>query len=86
MLRLGSQALPQTSGRRQLQQFLPAPLVAELPAISAELAALATVQSDHPAEDGSARLLARLGDGQLFESVLPSPGCIPGLRVFAQVG
>ncbi len=86
VLRLWSQALPQTSGRRQLQHFLPAPLVAELPAISAELAALATVQSEHPAEDGSARLLVRLGDGQLVESVLLPPGRIPGLCVSTQVG
>jgi 23S rRNA (adenine2503-C2)-methyltransferase len=86
VLRLWSQALPQTSGRRQLQHFLPAPLVAELPAISAELAALATVQSEHPAEDGSARLLVRLGDGQMVESVLPPPGRIPGLCVSTQVG
>jgi 23S rRNA (adenine2503-C2)-methyltransferase len=86
VLRLWSQALPQTSGRRQLQHFLPAPLVAELPAISAELAALATVQSEHPAEDGSARLLVRLGDGQMVESVLLPPGRIPGLCVSTQVG
>ena len=78
--------MPQTSGRRQLQHFLPAPLVAELPAISAELAALATVQSEHPAEDGSARLLVRLGDGQMVESVLLPPGRIAGLCVSTQVG
>jgi 23S rRNA (adenine2503-C2)-methyltransferase len=86
VLRLWSQAQAQTSGRRQLQHFLPAPLVAELPAISAELAALATVQSEHPAEDGSARLLVRLGDGQMVESVLLPPGRIPGLCVSTQVG
>ena len=86
VLRLWSQALPQTSGRRQLHHFLPAPLVAELPTISVELAALATVQSEHPAEDGSARLLVRLGDGQLVESVLLPPGRIAGLCVSTQVG
>jgi 23S rRNA (adenine2503-C2)-methyltransferase len=86
VLRLWSQALPQTSGRRQLQHFLPAPLVAELPTLSAELAALATVHSEHPAVDGSARLLLRLGDGQLVESVLLPPGRIPGLCVSTQVG
>jgi 23S rRNA (adenine2503-C2)-methyltransferase len=86
VLRLWSQAQAQTSGRRQLQHFLPAPLVAELPAISAELAALATVQSEHPAEDGSVRLLVRLADGQMVESVLLPPGRIPGLCVSTQVG
>ncbi len=42
VLRLWSQALPQTAGRRQVQHFLPAPLVAELPAIERELAGLAS--------------------------------------------
>ncbi len=83
VLRLWSQALAQTSGRRELHHFLPARLVAELPAISAELAALATVQSEHPAQDGSVRLLVRLGDGQLVESVLLPRG---GLCVSTQVG
>ena len=83
VVRLWSQALAQTSGRRELHHFLPARLVAELPAISAELAALATVQSEHPAEDGSARLLVRLGDGQMVESVLLPRG---GLCVSTQVG
>ncbi|MDZ4130976.1 MAG: rRNA methyltransferase, partial [Hydrogenophaga sp.] len=48
VLRLWSQALPQTSGRRQVEHFLPAALVAELPAIAQELAALATLESQHP--------------------------------------
>ncbi|MFT7401119.1 MAG: 23S rRNA (adenine2503-C2)-methyltransferase, partial [Hydrogenophaga sp.] len=56
------------------------------PTLSAELAALATVHSEHPAVDGSARLLVRLGDGQLVESVLLPPGRIPGLCVSTQVG
>ncbi|MFT5933713.1 MAG: 23S rRNA (adenine2503-C2)-methyltransferase, partial [Hydrogenophaga sp.] len=42
--------------------------------------------SEHPAVDGSARLLVRLGDGQLVESVLLPPGRIPGLCVSTQVG
>ena len=83
VLRLWSQALAQTSGRRALHHFLPARLVAELPAISAELAALATLHSEHPAEDGSVRLLVRLGDGQMVESVLLPRG---GLCVSTQVG
>ena len=83
VLRLWSQALAQTSGRRQVQHFLPAPLVAALPLIGAELAALATVASEHPGEDGSARLLVTLGDGQMVESVLLPRG---GLCVSTQVG
>ena len=83
VLRLWSQALPQDSGRRALDSFMPATLRHALPALSAELAALATLQSQHPAEDGSSRLLIRLQDGQTVESVL-----LPrdGLCVSSQVG
>ena len=83
VLRLWSQALPQTSGRRELGHFLPARLVAELPAIASELAALATLASEHPGEDGSSRLLVKLGDGQMVESVLLPRG---GLCVSTQIG
>ena len=83
VLRLWSQALPQDSGRRALDSFMPATLRQALPALSAELAALASLQSQHPAEDGSSRLLVQLQDGQTVESVL-----LPrdGLCVSSQVG
>jgi 23S rRNA (adenine2503-C2)-methyltransferase len=83
VLRLWSQALPQTSGRRQIEHFLPAALRAELPAVEAGLAGLARIASRHPGEDGSERLLVRLGDGQLVESVLLPRG---GLCVSSPVG
>lgn len=83
VLRLWSQAQPQTSGRRELGHFLPARLVAEMPAIASELAALATLASEHPGEDGSSRLLVKLGDGQMVESVLLPRG---GLCVSTQIG
>jgi 23S rRNA (adenine2503-C2)-methyltransferase len=83
VMRLWSQALPQRSGRRELEHFLPAALVTEMPAIERELAALATLASEHPGEDGSARLLVKLGDGQMVESVLLPRG---GLCVSTQVG
>ncbi|TNF57970.1 MAG: RNA methyltransferase [Burkholderiales bacterium] len=87
VLRLWSQALPQTAGKRQVGHFLPAPLVAELPAISDELAALARLESEHPGEDGSARLLVRLADGQLVESVLlPRDGLCVSTQVGCAVG
>ncbi len=70
-------------GRRRPQDFLPKPLREALPALDAELHGLATVISIHPAEDGSARLLVGLADGQSVESVL-----LPrdGLCVSSQVG
>jgi len=83
VLRLWSQALPQNSGKRQIENFLPKTLRLALPEIEAELDALAQVQSEHPADDGSKRLLVVLADGQTVESVL-----LPreGLCVSSQVG
>src|SRR5687768_2717624 len=57
VLRLWAQALPQDSGKRKPEDFLPLGLRRELPALMHELQALATLRSEHPAEDGSARLL-----------------------------
>jgi 23S rRNA (adenine2503-C2)-methyltransferase len=82
-LRLWSNALPQDSGKRRPENFLPQSLRDALPAIEAELAGLARLHSAHPAEDGSERLLVRLADGQTVESVL-----LPrdGLCISSQVG
>jgi 23S rRNA (adenine2503-C2)-methyltransferase len=54
-----------------------------LPALTEELAQLVRLQSEHPAADGSARLLVALQDGQTVESVLLPKG---GLCVSTQVG
>ena len=83
VLRLWAQALPQDSGKRRPQDFLPAGLLAALPAIESELAALARIRSVHPGADGSERLLVELADGQTVESVL-----LPrdGLCISSQVG
>lgn len=83
VLRLWSQALPQGSGKRRPQDFLPATLLAALPAIEAQLQGLARLRSAHPGADGSERLLVQLADGQTVESVL-----LPrdGLCISSQVG
>jgi len=83
VLRLWSNALPQAGGKRRPETFLPAPLLAALPAIEQDLAALARLRSAHPAGDGSERLLVELADGQTVESVL-----LPreGLCISSQVG
>jgi 23S rRNA (adenine2503-C2)-methyltransferase len=57
-------------GRRRPMDFLPKPVREALPQIDAELDGLARVLSTHPAEDGSARLLVGLADGQTVETVL----------------
>jgi len=87
VLRLWSQALPQDAGRRQVEHFLPATLVAALPALAEALAGLARLQSEHPGEDGSARLLVALADGQTVESVLlPRDGLCVSTQVGCAVG
>ena len=74
---------PRDQGRRRPDDFLPKPVREAMPALDRELRALATLVSSHPGEDGSARLLVGLGDGQMAESVL-----LPrdGLCVSSQVG
>ena len=83
VLRLWAQAQPQDSGKRRLEDFMPKALRLALPALSAELAALVQLRSQHPGEDGSARLLLGLQDGQTVEAVL-----LPrdGLCISSQVG
>jgi 23S rRNA (adenine2503-C2)-methyltransferase len=83
VLRLWAAGLPQASGKRRPEDFLPRALREAMPALEAVLDALVTLESEHPGEDGSARLLLRLGDGQAVESVLLPRG---GVCVSTQVG
>jgi 23S rRNA (adenine2503-C2)-methyltransferase len=74
-------------GRRRPDDFLPKPVRAALPLLDAELDGLARVVSTHPAEDGSARLLVGLRDGQTVESVLlPRDGVCVSSQVGCAVG
>jgi len=87
VLRQWSRALPQDAGRRRLDDWLPRPLREALPALQDELAGLARVESEHPGEDGSARLLVALGDGRTVESVLlPREGVCVSTQVGCAVG
>ncbi|MBX3606913.1 MAG: RNA methyltransferase [Piscinibacter sp.] len=83
VLRQWAQARPQDAGRRRPEDFLPLRLREGLPALETQLGALARLRSEHPAADGSARLLVALADGQTVESVLLPRG---GLCVSTQVG
>ncbi len=65
------------------ETFFPLALRNELPAIEAELNGLARLRSEHPADQGIARLLVELHDGQMVESVLLPRG---GLCISTQVG
>lgn len=83
VLRLWAQCLPQDSGRRAIDNFLPSRLRDALPALESELGQLALLRSAHPDPDGSERLLVSLADGRAVESVLLPRG---GLCVSTQVG
>ena len=83
VLRTWANALPVDGGRRKPQHHFPRPLFEALPALVDELQGLATLGSVHPGEDGSARLLVPLRDGQTVESVLLPRG---GVCVSTQVG
>ncbi|WP_022956843.1 RNA methyltransferase [Perlucidibaca piscinae] len=69
--------------RQQVADVFPKALREALPQLSAELDDLARIRSEHPAPDGSARLLVDIPDGQMVETVL-----LPrdGVCVSSQVG
>ena len=87
VLRAWTQGVALDSGRRRGGELLPQAVCRELPAISAELAGLARLRSEHVGEDGSARLLVELADGQSVESVLlPRDGVCVSTQVGCAVG
>jgi 23S rRNA (adenine2503-C2)-methyltransferase len=87
ILRDWVRAQPYDQGRRRPQDFLPKPVREALPALDARLDAMARVISSHPAEDGSARLLVGLHDGQTVETVLlPRDGVCVSSQVGCAVG
>jgi 23S rRNA (adenine2503-C2)-methyltransferase len=86
VLRRWACAQPQDGGRRRLEDFMPQAVRAALPALNDELRALATLRSQHAGEDGSARLLVALRDGQTVESVMLSPQRTQALCISTQVG
>jgi 23S rRNA (adenine2503-C2)-methyltransferase len=87
VLRQWVNAQPQDAGKRRLADFMPLAVREALPALGAELEGLATLRSEHPGEDGSARLLVGLVDGQTVESVLlPRDGLCVSTQVGCAVG
>jgi 23S rRNA (adenine2503-C2)-methyltransferase len=87
VLRKWAMAQPQSSGRRNLDNFLPKALREVLPALTAEWAGLVRLQSQHPGEDGSSRLLLALRDGQMAETVLlPRDGVCVSTQIGCAVG
>ena len=84
---LQARALDSGARRHRPEDFLPNGVRALLPTLTAELAGLARVRSEHPGADGSARLLVELADGQTVESVLlPRDGLCVSTQVGCAVG
>jgi 23S rRNA (adenine2503-C2)-methyltransferase len=89
MLRAWLQGRPLDVGasRQPAERFLPLAVRNSLPQLNATLDGLAQIRSEHPAADGSARLLVELSDGQLVESVLlPRDGVCVSTQVGCAVG
>ena len=89
ILRAWVQARPLDAGARKSrpQDSLPLSLRSALPGLTTELQQLAREHSVHPGEDGSARLLVGLSDGQMVESVLlPRDGVCVSTQVGCAVG
>jgi 23S rRNA (adenine2503-C2)-methyltransferase len=89
VLRAWLQGKPLNSGtrRQHSENFLPLSVRNDLPKLTADLEKLARVHSEHPAADGSVRLLVQLGDGQMVESVLlPRDGLCVSTQIGCAVG
>lgn len=86
-LRAWTRGLPLDAFAQRDDRRFPAGLVAALPLIETELAQVARPRSEHPAVDGSLRLLLDLAAGQSVESVLlPNAGVCVSTQVGCAVG
>ncbi len=87
VIRQWVQARPLDGGRSRAEHFLPLRLRDALPSIADGWQRLARLQSVHPGDDGSERLLVELSDGQLAESVLlPREGLCVSTQIGCAVG
>ena len=87
VLRAWAQGASLDTRHRKARDFLPLALRQAWPDILAELDGLARVDDAVPGQDGSARLLVRLADGQTVESVLlPRDGLCVSTQVGCAVG
>ena len=84
---LNGKALDASPRRQKEENFLPLSVRHGLAAFSEELDAVAQIHSRHPGADDSERLLVRLADGQMIESVLlPRDGLCVSTQVGCAVG
>lgn len=86
-LRAWTQGLPLDAYAHRREVAFPARLKAALPGLQRELDNLLTLCAEQAGEDGSARWLLALGDGQTVESVLlPRDGLCVSTQVGCAVG
>ena len=84
---LNGKALGAGPRHQQQENFLPLSVRNGLPALSEELDTVAQIHSQHPGADDSVRLLVKLADGQMIESVLlPRDGLCVSTQVGCAVG
>lgn len=87
VLRAWSQQRSLDNRFSKAEDFLPLTVRNGLPGLRAEMDGLLRLCSEHPGEDGSARLLVELADGQTVESVLlPKDGLCVSTQVGCAVG
>jgi 23S rRNA (adenine2503-C2)-methyltransferase len=87
LLRAWLRGEPLADRPRRWPVALPAAVADALPSLQAALQGLAQVRAEHPGDDGSARLLLELADGQTIESVLlPRDGLCVSTQVGCAVG
>jgi len=87
VLRRWVQGLPQDSRHRRIGDFLSRTVRQELPSMLAGWSGLVKLIEQHTGDDGSARLLLGLHDGQTVESVLlPRDGLCVSTQVGCAVG
>lgn len=86
-LRAWMHGLPLDAYAHRREVEFPARLKAALPGLQRELNNLVTLRAEHAGDDGSARWLLALGDGQTVESVLlPRDGLCVSTQVGCAVG
>jgi len=86
ILRAWVRGLPLDKGGRRGEDCFPAAIRNTMPALTEELTSLGRLHSEHRGEDGT-RLLVKLGDGQMIESVLlPREGVCVSSQVGCAVG
>ncbi len=84
---LAGKPLDAGARRRLAEHALPLAVRNALPQLTAAIEGLARIRAEHPAADGSARLLVDLADGQMVESVLlPRDGLCVSTQVGCAVG